>query len=309
MSRPLIAVEPRPDGSARSWAVAAVESAGGQLSDLEQAEGLVWMAPWSTDGLAESLRAGPHIRWVQLPLAGVEHFAETGLFSDGRVWTCAKGVYADAVAEHALALGLAGLRSVVVSARSRAWAAPSGRLLHEAEVCVVGGGGIAESLVHLLGPFRTRNVVVRKHPRPQVGAEAVVGPDRLHEALAGADLVVLALALTPETAGLVGAAELAAMRPHAWLVNVARGRHVRTPDLVDALAGGVIGGAALDVTDPEPLPEGHPLWELPNCLITPHVANTPAMSVAPLSRRISENVVRFGRGEPLLGVIDPAAGY
>ena len=96
----------------------------------------------------------------------------------------------------------------------------------------------------------------------------------------GADLVVVALALTPDTEGIISASEFELMEPHAWLVNVARGRHVVTDDLVAALREGVIGGAGLDVTDPEPLPDGHPLWSLPNCIITPargqHARHGPA---------------------------------
>ncbi len=120
---------------------------------------------------------------------------------------------------------------------------------------------------------------------------------------------MLALALTPRTVGVIGTEELRLMEEHAWLVNVARGRHVRTADLVVALREGWIGGAGLDVTDPEPLPDGHPLWDLANCIITPHVANTAEMAVVPLSARIRENVRRFGAGEELLGPVVPALGY
>jgi D-3-phosphoglycerate dehydrogenase len=95
----------------------------------------------------------------------------------------------------------------------------------------------------------------------------------------------------------------------AWLVNVARGGHVVTDDLVSALERGVIGGAALDVTDPEPLPAGHPLWGLDNCLITPHVANTWEMAEPLLAERVRQNVERYRRGEPLLGLVDLSAGY
>ena len=126
---------------------------------------------------------------------------------------------------------------------------------------------------------------------------------------AGADAVVVALALTPETRGIIDAEALARMPEHCWLVNVARGEHVATDALVAALAGGAIAGAALDVTDPEPLPEGHPLWDLPNCLITPHVGNTPEMGIALLNRRVTENVRRFGVGESLLGPVHAALGY
>ena len=99
------------------------------------------------------------------------------------------------------------------------------------------------------------------------------------------------------------------MRDDAWLVNVARGALVDTDALVEALAAGSIAGAALDVTDPEPLPDGHPLWSEPRALITPHIANPNATLRHYLARHVGENVARFGRGEALLAVIDPDAGY
>jgi phosphoglycerate dehydrogenase-like enzyme len=127
--------------------------------------------------------------------------------------------------------------------------------------------------------------------------------------LEAADLVVLALALTPETEGLFSADEFGLMEDHAWIVNVARGRHIVTDDLVEALRSRTIGGAALDVTDPEPLPSDHPLWTLPNCIITPHVGNTPEMAEPLLAQRVTDNVRRFARGDELLGLVDVDAGY
>ena len=127
--------------------------------------------------------------------------------------------------------------------------------------------------------------------------------------LPGALVVYLALALTPETTGIIGAAELDLMDEPAWLVNVARGPHIDTDALVAALNSGSIAGAALDVTDPEPLPDGHPLWDLPNCIITPHTADTIEMVMPLLAERIRTNVIRFAAGEPLVGVVDPDAGY
>ena len=291
------------------WVEKAVLAGGGELVEPDQAEALVWMMPWSDEGLAEALDTSPGIRWVQLPLAGVEGFAGSDRFQDGRTWTCAKGVYAVPVAELALTLALAGFRSVAEAARATSWGRPAGRLLHGRDVTIVGGGGITEQLLRLLEPFETSNVVVRRRADPLPGARRTLPPEHLLDALGAADLVVLALALTPETQGLIGAAELAAMRPGSWLVNVARGRHIRTDDLVAALKEGRIGGAGLDVTDPEPLPEGHALWSLPNCIITPHSGNTPAMAVAPLSARISENVARWIEGKELIGLIDPQLGY
>jgi phosphoglycerate dehydrogenase-like enzyme len=157
--------------------------------------------------------------------------------------------------------------------------------------------------------MRMRTTVVRRTAEPLPGAGTVVTPDRLHAALAAADVVVLAVALTPETTGMIDASALAAMRDTALLVNVARGRHVVTDDLVAALEAGAIKGAGLDVTDPEPLPDGHPLWAMPNVIITPHVANTPEMGRHELGIRLRENIRRFTAGEPLLGPVDPDAGY
>jgi phosphoglycerate dehydrogenase-like enzyme len=131
----------------------------------------------------------------------------------------------------------------------------------------------------------------------------------LHEVLPGSLVVVLALALTPETTRIIGAPELALMDESAWLVNVARGRHVDTEALVAALGAQSIAGAALDVTDPEPLPDGHPLWDLPNCIITPHTADTIDMVMPLLAERIRTNVARFAAGEALVGLVDPDAGY
>jgi len=151
--------------------------------------------------------------------------------------------------------------------------------------------------------------VVRLSAEPLEGVNTVVGPESLVDAIVGADAVVVALALTPDTEGILGRNEFELMEKHAWVVNVGRGRHIVTDDLVWALQEGEIGGAALDVTNPEPLPEGHPLWAMPNCIITPHIGNTPAMAVPLLSARIAENVRRYVNGEPLVGCIDPELGY
>lgn len=280
------------------------------VASVAEAEALVWTDPGDPAGLATVLASGgghPGLRWVQLPFAGVDAFLP--LIDTGRVWTSTKGAYAEPVAEHALALGLAGLRGLGARARARSWGRPAGRRLMGGRVTVVGGGGITEALVRLLVPFGVTVTVVRKRVAPMAGVADVVAPTGLGAALGGADLVVLALALTPETAGLIGGAELAAMEPHAWLVNVARGDHVDTDALVEALRAGTIGGAALDVTSPEPLPGGHPLWSLDNCLITPHVANTWAMALPLFAERVRENVRRWADGESLLGVVDPVLGY
>jgi phosphoglycerate dehydrogenase-like enzyme len=289
------------------WIDAAVVAGGASVVPPDQATAVVWTQSDDPDGLADLLRTHPQIRWVQLPWAGIEPYVP--LLDDAHVWTCAKGVYADPVAEHALALLLAGFRNLHAYARADHWTEGVGRNLIGAKVTIFGGGGIAEVLIALLAPFRCELTVVRRTPTAMAGVARVVGPDRHLDALSGADAVVLALPLLDGTVGLIGPDELDAMADHAWLINVARGAHVQTDALVDALRAGTIGGAGLDVTDPEPLPDGHPLWALPNAIITPHTGNTKAMARPLLSARITENVRRYAAGEPFVGLIDIEAGY
>lgn len=306
MTKPRVAVGPAPG----NFACEAIRAGGGEPAGVDAAaDALVWLDPADIDGLQDALAAARSARWVQLPFAGVERVAAAGLLSADRAWTSAKGAYAEPVAEHALTLALAGLRSLPERITARSWGGPAGESLYDEPVTILGGGGIAVSLLGLLAPFRVAATVVRRKPEPVPGAAHALPQSRLHEALASARVVFVALALTPGTDQIIGTAELAVMQPGSWLVNVARGRHVDTGALVAALRAGAIGGAALDVTDPEPLPDGHPLWDLDRCIITPHTADTPQMAARHLSRRIQDNVARFAAGEPLIGLVDPTAGY
>ena len=303
---PRIAVGPRP----AQWAAEAIRRGGGEPVTLDQEpEGLVWTDGAAMDQLRGALAAWPRISWVQLPQAGIERAVDAGVIDRQRRWTSAKGAFAEPVAEHALALLLAGLRQLTVRARARSWGEPGGESLFGQPVTIVGGGGIAAVLLRLLEPFRTQVTVVRRRAEPLPGAARTIGSDRLAEALPGARAVVLTLALTSQTRGLIGRAELAAMERDGWLVNVARGGLVDTGALLEALLAGQIGGAALDVTDPEPLPAGHPLWDLPNCLITPHTADTEEMIRPLLADRIADNVRRLAAGQELVGQVDPDLGY
>lgn len=302
-----VAVEP--DCWRRKILAEAVERGGGVVSDPGDSTVLVWAEPTQANLIGEMVDANPGIEWVQLPYAGIEPVVDTVTARPHIEWTCGKGVYAEPVAEHALMLGLAGMRGMGTYARASDWNSPQGRNLLGATVTVLGGGGITESLLRLLGPFGCNVTVMRNRPEPMPGASRVVGPDALDEILPGTDLLVLALALTADTAGIIGAAELAALPDHAWIVNVARGGHIVTDDLVAALRAGAIGGAALDVTDPEPLPDDHPLWGLPNCLITPHIGNTPEMGLILLAERITTNVALRIAGDTLVGPVFLDLGY
>lgn len=294
---------------ASSWLVDAVLAGGAELVAPAEADGLVWALPAAPDPLDVVVAANPRLRWVQLPWAGIEPYVEVIRAHAGRTWTCAKGVYAEPVAELALSFLLAGFRGLGTYVRASSWGLPQGRNLLGARVVIAGGGGITQSLLRLIAPFGCEVTVVRRTDAPLPGADRVVESSRFDEVLRGADAVVLALALTPETDHLLDRRRLDLLERSAWVINVARGRHIVTDDLVDALDDGMIGGAGLDVTDPEPLPERHPLWAFPNVIVTPHVGNTPEMALPLLSAHVTENVRRWAAGEPLLGSVDPMAGY
>ena len=291
---------------------AAVRGAGGELAELgPDTRGIVWTSVSRASELTDALSAHPQVQWVQLPFAGVDAFAASLRDYDrpDLVWTSAKGAYAEPVAEHALALTLAALRMFVVRARATSWGSADGRSLYGANVVIVGAGGIAVELIRLLAPFRTSITVVRKSAGEVAGADRTVTVDRLASVLPDADVVVLAAASTADTEHLFGAEQFGTMKPTAVLVNIARGPLIDTDALVEALTRGTIAAAALDVTEPEPLPDGHPLWGLDNCLITPHTADTQEMIAPLLAERIRLNVEALVHTGRFVGVVDPAAGY
>ncbi len=184
-----------------------------------------------------------------------------------------------------------------------------GTSLFGERVTVLGGGGITRALLELLAPFEVEATVVNRSGNPVPGAVRTVPVSELDSTLTDALVVVLALSLTPETRGIIGAEQLGLMEQTAWLVNVARGGHIDTDALVEALRDGAIAGAALDVTDPEPLPDGHALWDLANCIVTPHTADTIEMVLPLLAERIRTNVAHFAAGEALAGLVDADTGY
>lgn len=309
MDTPSIAIAPVATDELR----AAVEAGGGKVVDNPaDADGIIWIDPRNPGELREVLDRSK-ASWVQLPFAGIEGFVAAGVIDPNRTWTCTKGVYAHACAEHALAFMLAAARLLHVHARDRKWreggfGSPERRLAG-ATVVIVGAGGIGRVLITMLEPFYCRVIAVNRSGRAVEGAEQTATSKDLAVVVGDADYVVITAASTPETRGLIDAEVLAAMRSDAWIVNVARGDLIDTDALVDALRSGGIGGAALDVTDPEPLPADHPLWSLDSVLITPHVANTWDMAVPELIGMVERNVGHFARGEPLEGFVDVAAGY
>ena len=285
----------------------AVGRGGGDVVPASEAQAVVWLG-----GSIDELRSVMHpgTRWVQLPSAGVEPWVD--LFDGQRVYTSARGIYAETVAEHVMAMILAAAREIPANSRSQTWDGGlprQGRMLRGSTVLLIGAGGIGEAVIRLIEPFGVRTVAVTRSGRVVPGAYESLDPSGVPRALPEADFVVLSAPATPTTRHLIGPDELAAMRSSAWLINVGRGSAVDTGALVTALREERIGGAALDVTDPEPLPDGHPLWGEPNVLITPHVANPKAAQLTRLLEHIEGNVRRFIADEPLASVVDVDAGY
>ena len=274
---------------------------------------------FATKMSAEEFAVARQLKWVHSSAVGIGPILSPALVASPVVVSSSRGVHSDAIAEHAIALVLALRRQLHTSVhrqRARAWAqvelstipVPA---LRDTELLVVGLGTIGERVATMALGLGMRVRAVRRHvnaPAP-AGLAQIAGPDALPEMLARADAVVLALPTTDETRALIGAAELARMKPSAMLVNVARGRLVDEDALADALERGQLGAAGLDAFRVEPLPADHRLWGLPNVLITPHSASFAGDYWTPVVDLFLENVARFRRGAPLLNVVDKTRGY
>lgn len=285
---------------------AVIEGGGSPTTDLSSATAAIW-----TGGNLSDLRNGihPQLEWLQLPSAGVEKYAQYGVLDGRHTTTNASIAYAATVAEHALALLLSCARRLHVFSQQTEWTTLPINQLRGSTVAIVGCGRIGSALIDLLSPFDVTVLASTRSGRHVKGSSRTVAPEEHREILEAADFVVIAAPATPDTTRLIGAEELFAMKPTAFLVNISRGSLVDSDALVDAVTSGEIAGAALDVTDPEPLPEGHPMWAVDEILITPHTANPDAWDAQLLAPLVKENVARFLSHRPLLGIVDPDLGY
>ena len=246
----------------------------------------------------------PRLRFLQLLTQGFDNAKAHGV-PDGVTVANAGNAYSPSVAVHAVALLLAlcrGLPATADNKAARKWDRAPGAAAIDLDgrlVAILGFGGIGREVARLLRPFGARIVAVTRSATPDPLADEAVSVDRLGEVLPRADAIVLALPLDPTTHHLIGASALAACKPGARLVNVARGGIVDGAALAAALRVGTLGGAGLDVTDPEPLPADDPLWEAPNLIITPHFAGACGPSG---HRRLADvagdNIRRFLDGQP-----------
>jgi D-2-hydroxyacid dehydrogenase (NADP+) len=294
--------------AARSTGLRAIEvrSFDDLSARIPEADVLVVSGLWRN----ELIERAAKLRFIQSIGAGTDQFQREGLRAHGIRLASAQGVNERAVAEHAMALILAMMRHIPAARdnqRRRHWRGmisdPARREdeLGGKTLLIVGLGRIGSRLATLARAFGLRVIGTKRDPSTGAGAaDVVVADNRLSEVLPEADIVALTCPLTPQTEKLIGESTLAALKPSAYLVNVARGRVVDEPALIAALEAGRIAGAALDVTVEEPLPETSPLWGFDNVLITPHTAGETRRYEDNVLDILLENLDRLGRGETTL---------
>lgn len=284
----------------------AVRDSGGEVVGHSEANAIVWM----TDDIA-SIRPflSSAVTWVQISSAGVDEWFERGLIDDCRTWTAAQGVYAEPIAEYVVGMMLAVVRRLGEVITTNTWKPLEIGLLRDKTIGLIGAGEIGEAVLRLLAPFGVHTLALTRSGRQVPGADESFDSGGLDLVLGASDFVVLATPATPETVGLLSRASFDVMRPGAWIVNVGRGVCLDTNTLVEFLTDQRLGGAILDVTDPEPLPDDHPLWRLPNVVITSHTASTPRLGARRFEQRVRENVRRRRFGQTLVGTVDLVRKY
>jgi len=283
-----------------------VEGEAATIAALRGAEAL-WIMPSAyTPALRAALdRDGSSVRWLQVASMGYDSVEELGVPA-GVTVTNAGDAYAGIAAEHAIALILTALREIPISVRDQAneyWSAPQRSRVASLigrTVGIFGYGHLGREIAARLAPFGCRIVAIA----PDASADSPIVEaytlDRRHEGFSGCDILVVAAPLTRETRGVIDAAAFRALPSHALVVNIARGPIVDTVALQHALEHDIIGGAALDVTDPEPLPPGDMLWQHERVIITPHVGGFARDIMADrLASVVARNLAAFLNGEPL----------
>jgi phosphoglycerate dehydrogenase-like enzyme len=258
----------------------------------------------------ELLAAAGRLRWIQSPAIGLERTMFPELIAHPVVMTNPRGIFSDNIADHVMALVTAFARQIHLLVRHQlrhAWRTDDYRVIHlpDCTLGIVGLGGIGSAVARRAAAFEMRVIAVdaRRTDRPAEVAE-LWPQERLPDLLAQSDFVVLCAPETPETRGLFGSATFKMMKRSAYLINIGRGKVVQLDPLVEALRAGEIAGAGLDVFEIEPLPANHPLWDMENVIITPHVAGYGPHIDERRIQVLLENARRFVAGQPLLNIVD-----
>ncbi len=272
----------------------------------------------------EFLKKATNLAWVQARSAGVDRYLKNEVLmnSDQITFSNQRAIHGPAIAEHSMAMLLSltrNLRYYSDKQHAEEWVRRSREpdptlnkpiALQGKTMFVVGLGGIGSEIAERANAFGMRVIGTRRSDKPSADYIEKVGkPDDLLKMLPEADVVALAVPLTKETKGLINAEALKAMKKGSYLINIARGEVVDTEALIEALNSKQLAGAGLDVTSPEPLPKGHPLWSTPNVVITPHMASNSVVTDTRRAALFRENLRRFASGEPLLNVVNKELGY
>ncbi|CAN5742452.1 D-2-hydroxyacid dehydrogenase [soil metagenome] len=285
--------------------------ADGDLSDVE----VLLRGPMPQGVFDRLLSRCPKLMWVHSATAGVERVLTPAALERGLAITNARGVFSDPIAEYVLMMILSVSRrlpQLLELQRERTWQPLEGREMSDLTIGIVGLGSIGRRVAELAAAFGCRVVAVRRNvedPATPAGLTEVMSADRLPELLAQSDFIVLALPLTDGTVDLFDDQMLTQAKPGAWLINVARGALIDERALLRAVREGPLGGAVLDAFRDEPLPPDSPLYREPNLIVTPHTSWSSGRVLDRSIGLFADNLGRFARGERLLNLVDPGAGY
>jgi phosphoglycerate dehydrogenase-like enzyme len=287
-----------------------ITPADGRWPDEAQDAGVTYFSQdfWNSEEsrpLGGRLFGLPNLRWFHSFSAGVDHPAFRSLLERGVLLSNSSGSSSPSIAQYVIGMMLRVSKRMDAWAeaqRERRWQPLETEELTGKTVGIVGVGAIGGEVARLANALGMRVIGLRRRQSASGGlrnVDELLPPERLHDLLAASDYVVLAVPLSTETDGMIGEAELRAMKPAAWLINIARGRVVREQALIEALRAGTIGGAVLDVFEEEPLPPESELWSLPNAIVTPHNSGWSPLNFERASELFVENFGRFVAGRPL----------
>lgn len=260
----------------------------------------------------DALKRAPKLKWIQMMTAGVERYLDADMIKSDVVITNASGLAAIPIAEWLMTVMLMSARQMPRYFRNQQeskWERYSSAILRGKTVGIIGLGAIGTKTARLANSFGMKVIGCRRSQRRARYCDAIVPREKLPELLAESDFVIIAVPWTPETNGMIGAKELASMKPTAFLLNIGRGDIINEPELIKALETKRVAGAGLDVFSQEPLPPSSPLWKLPNVIMTPHIAGSMEDYVGQACDMFVKNLERYVAGKRLFNIVDKKRGY
>ncbi|HMM20092.1 MAG TPA: D-2-hydroxyacid dehydrogenase [Selenomonadales bacterium] len=283
-----------------------LEHAGDYIADTDI------LVAWGFTDIRPLYLAAPNLKWVHALTAGVENLIFPEIQQSNTILTNSRGIHGIPVSEHVFSLMLAftrGLNLLIRQQQAKQWERVPTEEIHEKTIGIVGLGAIGREIAKKAKGLGMEVLATKQEMTAEIFVDKLYPPEELNELLAASDFVVAALPLTDQTSGLFTLQQFEAMKRTAYFINIARGSIVREADLITALQTGIIKGAGLDVFDHEPLPPDSPLWDMPNVIITPHIA---ALSPHYLDRAVksfADNLTRFVEDREMFNIVDKQKGY